>query len=437
MRLPILPITIALFLFACSDKTGEQTGVQDFPNTLQASTQTALFDLPSSLQDSAPQVQVQTATAPLARIAAGSDPETDQDKIDAFKPYLAVPAYIHLAEEAKRTVQSFIHDLSKQELPPDWEGQVDSLYIKTRVIDTTIGDIACQYYKLVGTRNDTTIISLKFLRSDSGQYRGHFFLYNVADHHIRIRVDFDGIKTGGEQRMTVNLRRDSIALPDQNDPTIIRVRAIKRTNGKIVVTGSSYHPTFADEFWGESPKIYGFQAVSHPEKDRTVLRVAFADADSVDDHFFTKYSLDQAILNRVTAALRQDMKDSSTKAKLIFFCLDSNIAANKVFTAEYYSSFINYTPTRTPDDFTPADLEKFLDLNRESILNRQDDMGGLRGLYFLVKIKQPLFLIDGARIVGAGPDGAPAGFPLSPTSITDEGLEGESPAGFQNDPIED
>lgn len=428
--------SLMLLFFACSDKPNQQTGVQDFPNTLQASSREAVFDLPSSLQSETPDIQAGATPASLAKFSVTDSIERDPDLIDAFKVYLAVPAYIHLAEEAKLAVQAFILDLSKNELPPHWEGKVDGLDVKTLYTDTTIDGHSGIFCSLEGSRKDTMIIALRFFRNDSNQYRGRFFLHEPANHHSRIRVDFNNIATAGEQRMTVTFRRDSTDLEKTGDPALIRVHAIKRPSGRIVVTGSSYHPTYADDFWGNAPKIYGFQAVSHPEKNRTVMRVAFADADSVGSDFYTYHSVDQGVLRQVTKKMQQNMRDSTDWNKLIYFSLDSGLAAREIFTEAHIPDYLAYEPTRTPDDFTEEDLEQFLDLNRESILGRKDGLGNLRGLYFLVKIQQPIFLANDARVVGTGPDGAPAEFPLPATAITDEGLEGENPAGFQENPVE-
>lgn len=437
MKPSLYILAISLALFACSDKPSEQSGVQDFPNTLQASSREALFDLPTSLQSESSGLLEGSSTYALARVAVGDSIETDADKIEAFKPYLAVPLYIHLAEEAKIAVQNFILDMSKNELPPKWEGKVDSLYVKTLLRDTTLNGKSGIFCSLKGLRNDTTIISLQFFRSDSNLYRGHFYLYNPADHQAQVRVEFDGVTKPGEQSMTVLLKRDSLNLEDQNDLTMIRIHAIKKASGRIVVTGSSYHPLYTDEFWGDSPKIYAFQAVSHPEKNRTLMRVAFGDADSLGPDFFVKHSVDQGVLRQVTKSMQQNMRDSASWNKLIYFSLDSGLAARDIFVAPHYAEYLAYEPTRTPDDFTSADLEAFLDLNRESILNKRDNMENLRALYFLVKIKQPIFLANDARIVGSGPDGAPKDFPLPATALTDEDLDNQSPEAFSTEPLEE
>lgn len=433
MKHALATLPLWLLILACSDKPNQNAGVQDFPNTIQASANEALLDLPSSLQNEEASLQAEANTPALAKQSAALT-EADPELREAFAAYLAVPVYIHLADAAKQAVQKFIIDLSKQDLPPEWEGRVDSLDVKTSYHDTTINSQKAVFCSLSGKMKGVTIISLQFIRTDSAQYRGRFYLHNPQDHNAKIRVDFNNIASNGEHHMTVTFQRDTINLDKANDPTVIRIHAIKRTNGRLVVTGASYHPTFSDEFWGNKPMVYGFQAVTQPSKDRTVLRVAFAERDSVDSTFFNYHALDKSILRKVTAQMRNNLRDSTGWLKLINFSIDSNYAANTIFT-QHFAEYRDYTTDKTPEDFTEADLLEYLELNKKSILNRTDDMGGLRGLYLLVHIKQPIFLLSNATIAGSGPTGAPTGFPLPATAITDEGIENENLAGFESEEI--
>ena len=409
-------------LAACSPK--KQAGVQDFPNTLQASTQAALFDLPTSAQAATPTVQANVGAASLAKIVATT---TNADLGKAYDAYLVVPVYIHIANEAKKSLQALIAKLASENLPAHWQGQVDSLYVKTLQVDSTLDGKAATYFSLVGTRNDTIRIELAFFRTDSTSLRGRFFLSDPSNHNARIRIDYNSIGTSGDQDMTVLFKRDSTGLDKVSDPTLIRLHAIKHTTGRIVITGASYHPTFADSFWGNGPKVYGFQVVSSDTANQSVLHVAFANADSVGANFYTDHALNLGVLKMTTLKLRQNMRDSASWLKAINFCLDSSLSIKEALTAPHSKNLYFYTTTKTPDDFTEADLERYLDLNKSEILSGAGSLTSMRGLYYLIKIKQPLYLQANATLVGWG-DTIPAGFTLPATAITDEGIADEIPA---------
>lgn len=413
MRFPIHYFLIPLFLMACSEDP-RQSGVQDFPNTLQTSANSALFDLPTSI--AAEQPEVALPVEGLARMAATT---LDADLKEAFGAYLAVPIFIRLAENAKEEVRKLVIEYSKLDLPEHWEGEVeDSLYAITRTKDTVVDGKTMRWYALWTTQNGELRLSLRFLRDDTDRYRGVFYMANPEDFHARVRVEFDQIRSDG-QLLRVDYQRDSSGLEKKNDPTLIRIRALQRNENRMVVSGYSYHPAYEDEFWGKGARIYGFRSVTASATDKSLLRVGFARVDSLDGEFFVDHSLDQEVLARSTESFRQTMIDSAGMDKLVYFSLDSNLTANEVLNNRLLQ-LIAYVPTRTPQDFTSADLLKFLELNRADILNGNSKLAGLRGLYLLVHIKQPLFLNAQATVVAAGDSAAPVDFPLAPVVMDEE-----------------
>ena len=426
LHIGVIAVSVATFLACTDNPSKQQAGVQDFPNTLQASAREALFDLPSSVQAAQPSVQADSGVVALAKTLALT---LDAQEREAFGPYLAVPVYIHIAETAKQSVQQFIEDLATKNLPPHWQGKVDSLDITTLLVDSTIEGRAATYCSVKAERNGDLRLRLTFFRTDSAQYQGSFYLSEPAKDSSRIRVRFNSIGTGGESRMSVMFQRSPLNMEKVNDPTLLRVQAIKRANGRMVITGASYHPAFVDSFWGNGPKVYGFQAVSDPSLDRSVLRIAFADADSVDSTFYTSHSLDKGVLHHATLSLRKTMHDSTSWTKVIYFCLDSGLSIQEAM-ATHFRELYAYVPTRTADDFRDADLERYLDLNQADILARKPGTEGLRGLYLMIKIKPPIFLARNATIVGAGLAGLPTGFPLPATAIEDESVDNQAPIGL-------
>jgi len=413
MRFPIHYFLIPLFVLGCSEDP-RQSGVQDFPNTLQTSANTALFDLPTSI--AAEQPEVAMPVDGLGRIAATT---LDSDLKEAFGAYLAVPIFIRLAEDAKEEVRKLVIEFSKLDLPAEWEGVVDdSLYAITRTRDTVVEGKTMRWYALWATQKGELRLSLRFLRDSSDRYRGVFYMANPEDYHARVRVEFDQIRNDG-QLLRVDYQRDSSGLEKQSDPTLIRIRALQRSAERMVVSGYSYHPAYNDEFWGKGARIYGFRSVTASASDKSLLRVGFARVDSLDGDFFETHSLDKEVLARSTESFRQTMIDSAGMDKLVYFSLDSNLTANEVLN-DRLLQLIAYVPTRTPQDFTSADLMKFLALNRADILDGSSKLAGLRGLYLLVHIQQPLFLNAQATVVAAGDSIAPADFPLEPTVMDEE-----------------
>jgi len=422
MKVRILLCALPILLTACGNQ--KNAGVQDFPNTLQASASTALFDLPTSVAEASPTVD--TGSAVLSKVSA----TLQADRNSALSAYLAVPIYVDLAEKSKKAVQEFIVKLSKQDLPEAWEGDVDSLHIITLLVDSTVDGESARFLSLKATQAGVLRLRLEFFQNDSEQYRGYFFYTDPSNHNARSKVVFNSIQTGGDVNMTLFLKLDTSSLAQPNDPTFVRVHAKKKANGRIVITGASYHPTFQDSFWGNGPRVYGFKSVSVANVDRTVLRVAFAPADSIDSTFFNYYALDQSVLRQSTESLRHRMRDSADMNRLIYFCVDSNLSIVQAVSIAHLANLAAYTPTRTPDDFTSADLDEFLDLNAADILAGVGTLGDLRALYFLVKIHQPLFLSAYAHLLGAGEANLPAGFPLAATAIDDEGIADELPVGL-------
>jgi hypothetical protein len=430
---PLALVTFATFaLFACTEKPNT-AGVQDFPNTLQASASEALFDLPTSVQASEPSLQIASNTSLAKVLAVIND---DADRRNAFGVYLAVPAYIHLAEKAKQSVQKLIRDFARKDIPAHWEGDVDSLYVKTLQVDSVILGKPALFLLVSGTQDGNLRFRLAFFRTDSATYLGSFFMFDPTD-SVRIRVDFDGVSDSNRQTMTLLVKSAVSKLAKPGDPSILRVHAIKRKDsGRILTSGASYHPTFQDSFWGPGPKVYGFQTVSDPTTDQSLMRVAFADADSMDADFFTKHSVDRGVLSRATIQLRKTMMDSTGWTKLIYFCLDSGLSATEAFSEAHVLNLLNYVPSRTAAEFTEADLEAYLDLNQAEIIAGKPGFQNMRALYYLIKVKPPIFLARNATILGSGDLGAPAGFALPATAIRDEGVADEAPIGFANTEVE-
>jgi len=427
MKKLLSALGLSIILCACATKestSGDQAGVQDFPNTLKLATNAALFDLPSSIASDSSTLASDQATPALARMVATTLAE---DRTQAYAAYMAVPVYILIAEQAKQNVQSMIEKLSQQKIPAPWSGKMDSLDVSTDAFDTILDGVPVHFLKLQGSKDGILRIKIRLFSSDSGTYRGSIFMSEPGNHASKARVDFNSIADNGNQSMVVSFQRDSIGLAKSGDPTRVRIKAVKRASGRIVLTGASYHPMFEDYFWGNGPKIYAFKAITDPVKNHAVLRVAFGNAANADSNFLAEHAVEKGILSLVTERLRTNLRDSAGWLTLVNFCLDSNLAARDALSAKYWVSIKAYQSTRTADDFTSADLERYLELNRDAIFENDPSVAGLRGLYLLLAVKPPVYLSARATIVGAGLDAAPDGFGISAATLDEDTLSLESP----------
>ncbi|HSQ41400.1 MAG TPA: hypothetical protein VLM37_03880 [Fibrobacteraceae bacterium] len=403
-------LSLLTLFHSCGDNP-QESGIQDFPNTLETSAN-ALFALPSSLQDSEPSVSLEDSTL-LSRISvAVSTVDTDFQK--AIAPYLLVPQYIHTAEALKSEVKSLMYSWAGKNLPDSsWSGSVDGYDVISTAFDSTLDDAAATYYSLSLSLNEDELLQVIFLQNDSGLIQGSFTYFNPED-SVHVSLELDETKDDGDE-MSLVVRQAESMLADSNSPSVTRIFARRMTaSGQIRVMGSSYLPTFQDSFWGDGAKIYAFGAISDTVEDQAVLRIAFADADSIDNNAFSRHQLHQTALQRCVVAFREAIADSTTMLKLIYFSLDSGLSLEEALDSSHLASLETFgdTLTRTAKDFDSDDLEAFFELNASAILDGHSWAKSLRVLYFLVHIESPLYLTHNATVVGFGKE-APTGFSLS------------------------
>jgi hypothetical protein len=411
---------VALMLLACSETTAPVADGLMGSKSLDGVT-SSIFDIPSSMSASNPSVGLTSQTATLAKaVAAGPSAE----EVIGLEAYKAVPLYINIAETVKDSVKAMMERLSASDLPDSYNGMWGEYQVKLWSKDSLGGSDEGKAFWLTMKKDGNVVLHLQYLRNARSQYKGACYFKSEKQDSVAFLLRFNNYnETLLGKRMTLWVTIPESHLENAGDPSILRVRAVQTPSGKIAVSGVSYHPTFkGDNFWKEGPKVYGFQAVSNPEKNQSVLRVAFADADEVGADFYTAHSLDKAVADRAATILRDSMQSNAAMASLIFYSMDSNKVLANLDTLETYAA-LTYQYTHNISDFDATQLETYLDINAQGIKSGTDL--GTKVLYFHVKVKQPIFFSENATLVGYNDQVAP-GFSVTAETLATEVVTPES-----------
>jgi len=418
-KLLALIIPAALLLGACS-QSNNPTADSSTGSAALKGVSASIFDLPSSVAAAEPSVQLSgtTALAKTGVVATG-------EEVAGLAAYQAVPLYVHLAETVKDSVRALIENLAAQDLPDSFDGDWNGYKVKLWSVDSLFENDNGKIFTLIMKKDGITTLKLHYARNARSQYRGSCYYLSDKGDSTAVLLRFNTFNEGVlGKRMTLWVTRPESQLEDVNGPSVLRVRAVETPAGRIIVTGVSYHPLFAqDSFWTDGPKVYAFRAVTNPTKDQGILRVAFADADSIDGDFFTKHSLDKEVATRATEILKDSMTVNAAMAKYFFYSLEQNKALAD-FSPTDLIALTTYEPTRTVESLTAADLKAYLTINSASILAGTD--AGSKVLYFHVMVEQPIFLSAAATIVGYA-SAVPANFSVAASEIDDSAIVDESP----------
>lgn len=392
-------IPTAMMFAACSENaTQNNAEVQEGSKMLQGVT-ASMFDLPSSIANDNSTVALQKKNASLAKSVAINDESSQEASALGF--YTGVPAIIHLSEAIKDSVRVLIEKLAAEDLPELYEGNWGEYNVKLVSVDSLGTDEEGKLFRLTMKKDGEVVLHLQYRKNDRNQYRGSCYFHSQDADSSKVLLRFNTFNEGAlGKRMTLWITRPASTLENKNDPSVFRFRAVQKPDGRVILSGLTYHPEFeSDDFWLDGPKVYGFRAVSDAEKDMTVLRVAFADVNQVGENFFRDHALDKEVLGRATEIWKEAMIKNDTIAKAVVYSLDAKIPLSEIVRspAEIIKVWA-HTPSKPVEEFSVEDMEAYLVINREDILNGTDE--GMKILYFHAKVEQPIFLASGAKIVG-------------------------------------
>lgn len=391
-------VPAAIFFAACSENTAKNNSeVSDGSKMLQGVT-ASIFDMPSSIANGSATVDIEQSVS-LAKVANAALGETEEEKSLGF--YAAVPATIHFADAIKDSVRLLIEKLAAEDLPEVYEGPWGDYTVKLLSVDSLGAGEEGKLFRLSISKEGEIVMHLQYRKNNRDEYRGACYFRSEGADSTQLLLRFNTFNEATlGKRMTIWITRPTSSLENPSDPTVFRFRAVQTPAGRIMISGVSYHPEFdGDDFWLDGAKVYGFRAISDVAKDQAILRVAFADADSVDGNFFVKHGLDKAVLNRASEIWKKAMIENDTIARAVVYSMDEKVRLSEIITSpRLVIDAWNHQASKPIEEFTAQDLEAYLDINAIDILAGNDE--GMKILYFHVKVKQPIFLSRQATIVG-------------------------------------
>jgi len=410
-----LLLPAALMLGACSKN--DTTATLDTTGSGQLSGVSAdLFDLPSSVASSDASVEMEGTS--LAKVAST---EIDSGIEKGLEAYRVVPMYIQFADEVKDSVRALIENIAAADLPENYDGEWDGLQVKIRSADSLFDGETGKAMYLSMKKEGITVMNLHYIKNARSQYRGACYYKSQEADSTALLMRFNSFNAGVlGKRMTLWVKRPNSVLEDAGDPSVLRVRAVSAPSGRIMVTGLSYHPNFAsDDFWTEGAKVYGFRIVANPEKEHAILRIAFANAADITDsaRFFEDFSMDKSVAKRGAELWKASMETDPQIASLVYYSIDNNVAIEGLSDIEKVVA-LGYQHGHELSTFSGEDLKKYLTLNSAEVLAGDEDG---KGFFFLVMVKQPIYLKANATIVGFE-DQAPTEFSVKSSEVDSDKL---------------
>ncbi len=418
LKTMMAPLTAAalLSLVGCFDSGAETSSSSSADEMSLASD--ALYTLPSALQAADPSVESVEATAALAKSS-----DVSVEASGALEAYRLVPAYLHIAENAKEQVKQLIVSMAGQDWPDQWEGDNEEGYhIKTLGRDTTLdGETGLRFRSLTMSKEGEKVLFVSYFRNARGQFSGTFVWRSEGADSTRVAVHFNGRNAGvlGE-RMVVKVERPVGALENADAPTVVRVAAVRKGD-RVAVSMISFHPTWEDvngdgeQFWGEGAKVFGVRAVANTEKDVALIKVAFADTSVGKGELFQKHLLDDGSRLHAAERMREMMSANDTLNRLVWWSLANGKSLNSpAKSVSDGMQFLGFKTEKKPADLTVEDAVQAFVNSKDDILAGSDSE--LKSLYWAMVLKQPMLLRSGARIVGAGD--IPSDFGLADTELS-------------------
>ena len=366
----LLPLIAVAMLTACSTETTDSLNgtTTDDDNTIISSE--LLYDLPTAISSATPEDADEVTLAKQL-----TTQETDEE-INLYDFYKPVPIYIHLANEAKNGVKNFIKELAQYDIPAEYDADIDNgLHISSKTIDT----LGLQFFTIAITKGEEKVLTMKYFKNSDGNYKGRFFYSDANDGNLgnKAYIHFNGFND--TKKMTVIYKNESGLYGEKHnddEPTAVMVRTIKNGD-KILVKGVSIHPTFTDSFITEGetiPSTYVFKAAANVEENRGVLRAALAPKDAEKDSIFTKYSLDNVVLEAGVRAVKVYLNENTDVSTILLPLMG----------------------IETVEELTGEKLEQFL-TDYPAVMENDK---GLQRFYTFIKTKQPIHLQGNAKLVG-------------------------------------
>lgn len=427
-----LLLPIALMFGACSENATKNEPELSANGKALKGVTASMFDLPSSISDDAPAVAVEGQKSALAKSGVAVSNTTEEASLGFYK---VVPVYTHFAMAIKDSVRALIEKLAVEDLPESYNGPWGDYQVTLVSKDSTGPTDEGKVFFLTLKKEDKTVLHLQYRKNSRDQYRGACYFKSEGLDSTAVLLRFNTFNEGTlGKRMTLWITRPESQLEKVGDPSVFRFRAVSTPNGRVVVSGASYHPTFdGDDFWLEGSKVYGFRAISNADKNQAVLRVAFADADSVDEDFFTKRALDKSVVDRATVIWKKAMVENDTIARAVLYSLEKKVTLKEILASPAHILAVwAFKSDRNIEDFTSADMEAYMDLNGADIMAGNDE--GMKILYFHVKVKQPIFLKADATIVGYD-NTMPATFEMTGADLDQADLQAESAQDLESSEI--
>lgn len=429
-KMPLLSLGLlaSLGLVGCLGESTKSQASSEVSQEMEAAGR-ALFEIPSALQSANPSVVLSEAQGEgaLAKTAV----VLDSSASEALEPYRWVPAYLHVAESAKQSLQQLISDMASEDWPEEWEGTDENGYfIQVASKDSTLdGESDLRFRSLSMKKDGQRVLWVSYFKNARNQFSGTFWWRSEGDDSLQVSVHFNERLAGDlGERMVVRVQRGLQALEDANAPSVVRVVAVRKGT-RVAVSALSYHPTWEEpdssDFWVDGPRFVGVRAVADSEKDVALIKVAMADTLVRPGTLFKDYLLHDVMMRQATENMKRLMLRNDTLNQLVWWALDKGKSLHAAEANPLDGlDFLAYTGAREPQDLTVEQAYQVLQNSREHILAGNDQE--LKKLYWLVTIQQPIMLRSQARLVGAGD--VAEGFGLVPADLESDDVELPEPS---------
>lgn len=405
MKKFIFPVLVSFAVLSCgaNDTVGPPSGQNNNDITHAFLPPASIFyELPSSIShaNSSPAVAASLFKTSAEEVTPTVDSaEVDlpvthysSDDVDLTDAYLPVTEYIYHAEKAKKAIADFVRKISTWEIPENGETNFENWVITTRSSDSLFDALSVRFHSVIISQNSQVVLYLNYFRNARGEYRGNFFYNSIENPGAIVLVRYNGFNADVLGQRTAVIYHNPVENVQGNDPSVVRIRTVKR-DGLVSVRGFSYHPLFEDAFFGVGPHVYAFNAVASLDRDNAVLRVAFVPTSSQSLDVFQEYSLDRVTLRRGFNMFRDTLLNNELFARAFLWSIETEQAIDE----SRYAEIALYTPEGTIDDVDADDLIDFLELNPALVANDPN----LQHFYEFVNTRQAIVLSANGTFVGA------------------------------------
>lgn len=389
----LLPLLLLPFMFNCSLPVS--TGPSDIPNMVRPSDlpdTNMFFRLPPAISY-AQQNSGETAL-PLF-LAKRSSSLQSMSSTPLFEIYGVVPALIHRAEALKMAMVGFMGDLAGWGIAHNDTVQHEIWTVATAVRDTSVDGVNFQHFAITIRESGEMVLLMDYFKNSSGGFRGSFFYSNNSanEDESAVWMNFSNLNSNPPQEeMHITFYNPVDSLIDVNQPSVVRYTAIRRGE-RIAVRGFAYMPVFYDDFLGEGPKFYVFNAATRTDRNSALVNVAFVGPENVqNDSLFINYSLSEVLLQRAVYTIRDSLRVNNNLAQAFFWSIETE----QMIEESRYVEIALHTPEGTIDEIDTDDLRDFLELNP----NLRGASAEFQNFYEFTRTRQPVFFTGNGAFLG-------------------------------------